>query len=90
MTPTASIGHGSPMNTLDTNRYTTAWSAFGDQIGRPRAVPVISAHRYTNATAATAMATAPGEPDVAEEVAEVARPAELPNPAVVPTEHTNL
>jgi 4,5-DOPA dioxygenase extradiol len=56
MTPTAFIGHGSPMNTLDTNRFTAAWRAFGQRIGRPRAVLVISAHWYTNATAVTAMA----------------------------------
>jgi 4,5-DOPA dioxygenase extradiol len=56
MTPTAFIGHGSPMNTLDTNRFTSAWRAFGERIGRPRAVLVVSAHWYTNATAVTAMA----------------------------------
>ena len=56
MMPAAFIGHGSPMNTLDANRYTKAWRAFGAAVERPRAVLVVSAHWYTNATAVTAMA----------------------------------
>jgi 4,5-DOPA dioxygenase extradiol len=44
------------MNTLERNRFTDAWRAFGEHIGRPRAVLVVSAHWYTNATAVTAMA----------------------------------
>src|SRR5581483_4601500 len=56
MMPAGFIGHGSPMNTLDHNRYTDAWRAFGACVERPRAVLVISAHWYTNATAVTAMA----------------------------------
>ncbi len=52
----AFIGHGSPMNTLERNRYTDAWRAFGATVERPRAVVVVSAHWYTNATAVTAMA----------------------------------
>ncbi|MFY8238558.1 MAG: 4,5-DOPA dioxygenase extradiol, partial [Ilumatobacteraceae bacterium] len=27
--PAAFIGHGSPMNTLEHNRYTEAWNTFG-------------------------------------------------------------
>jgi len=54
--PAVFIGHGSPMNTLDENRYTAAWRAFGESIPTPRAVLVVSAHWYTNATAVTAMA----------------------------------
>ena len=44
------------MNTLEHNRYTDAWRRLGDCMGRPRAVLVVSAHWYTNATAVTAMA----------------------------------
>jgi 4,5-DOPA dioxygenase extradiol len=44
------------MNTLDRNRYTDAWQAFGALVEVPRAVLCISAHWYTNATAVTAMA----------------------------------
>jgi 4,5-DOPA dioxygenase extradiol len=54
--PAAFIGHGSPLNTLERNRYTTAWRALGETVPRPRAVLVISAHWYINATAVTAMA----------------------------------
>ncbi|GAC1345602.1 MAG: 4,5-DOPA dioxygenase extradiol [Candidatus Dormibacteria bacterium] len=53
--PAAFIGHGSPMNALETNRYTSAWGAFGASVPRPRAILVISAHWYINATAVTAM-----------------------------------
>ncbi|MCB0996958.1 MAG: hypothetical protein KDB21_17815 [Acidimicrobiales bacterium] len=42
--PAAFIGHGSPMNTLEHNRYTDAWRAFGSSVPAPRAVLAISAH----------------------------------------------
>lgn len=53
--PAVFIGHGSPMNTLETNRYTTAWREFGASIERPRAILCVSAHWYVNATLVTAM-----------------------------------
>ena len=53
--PAAFIGHGNPMNALQTNRYTQAWRRFGESLPRPRAILVVSAHWYTNATAVTAM-----------------------------------
>jgi 4,5-DOPA dioxygenase extradiol len=53
--PAAFIGHGNPMNALETNRYTQAWRAFGAAVPRPRAILVVSAHWYINATAVTAM-----------------------------------
>lgn len=53
--PAAFLGHGNPMNALDRNRYTEAWRLFGQSVPRPRAILVISAHWYTNATAVTAM-----------------------------------
>jgi 4,5-DOPA dioxygenase extradiol len=53
--PAAFIGHGSPMNALETNRYTEAWRAFGRRVPRPRAILVISAHWYIDSSAVTAM-----------------------------------
>jgi 4,5-DOPA dioxygenase extradiol len=53
--PAAFIGHGSPMNALERNRFTDAWRDFGASIPTPRAVLVVSAHWYINATAVTAM-----------------------------------
>jgi len=53
--PAAFIGHGSPMHALETNQYTEAWRGFGQSVPRPRAILVISAHWYTNATAVTTM-----------------------------------
>jgi 4,5-DOPA dioxygenase extradiol len=54
--PAVFIGHGSPTNALEVNRYTSAWKAFGQSVPRPRAILVVSAHWYINATAVTAMA----------------------------------
>jgi len=54
--PAAFVGHGSPMNAIEVNRYTSAWKAFrANKCQRPRAILVISAHWYINATAVTAM-----------------------------------
>jgi 4,5-DOPA dioxygenase extradiol len=53
--PAVFFGHGSPMNALETNRYTQAWQTFGASIPRPRAILVISAHWFVPFTAVTAM-----------------------------------
>ncbi len=53
--PAAFVGHGSPMNALENNRYTDAWSAFGAAVPTPKAILVVSAHWYVNITAVTAM-----------------------------------
>ena len=54
--PAVFLGHGSPMNALEANRYTAAWRTFGQTVPKPRAILAISAHWYVNATAVTAMA----------------------------------
>jgi 4,5-DOPA dioxygenase extradiol len=54
--PAAFFGHGNPMNAIEHNRYTELWRNFGASVPRPRAILVISAHWYINATAITAMA----------------------------------
>ena len=54
--PAAFLGHGSPMNALEKNRYTEAWRVFGAGVPRPRGILVVSAHWYVNESAVTAMA----------------------------------
>lgn len=54
--PALFIGHGSPMNTLETNRYTQAWRDLGGLLERPKAILMVSAHWFFGATAVTAMA----------------------------------
>ena len=50
------IGHGSPMNALQENRYTRAWEDLAASLrAKPKALLVISAHWYWNSTAVTAM-----------------------------------
>lgn len=53
--PAAFIGHGSPMNTLEQNRYTAAWRSLGEMLPRPRAILAVSAHGFIYGTAVTAM-----------------------------------
>lgn len=53
--PAVFLGHGSPMNALDRNRYTESWRIVGESVPRPRAILAVSAHWYINATAVTAM-----------------------------------
>lgn len=53
--PAFFFGHGNPMNAIQTNAYTEAWSAIGAALTRPRAILAISAHWYLTGTAVTAM-----------------------------------
>jgi 4,5-DOPA dioxygenase extradiol len=53
--PAAFVGHGNPMNALEHNRYTDAWSSFAASMTKPKAILVVSAHWFVNITAVTAM-----------------------------------
>lgn len=53
--PAAFLGHGSPMNALERNRFTEAWRAFGASVSRPRAILAVSAHWHVDGLAVTAM-----------------------------------
>ena len=53
--PAAFVGHGSPMNALERNRYTESWRALAAAMPRPTAILAISAHWFISSTAVTAM-----------------------------------
>ncbi|MBV8718857.1 MAG: 4,5-DOPA dioxygenase extradiol [Chloroflexi bacterium] len=57
--PAVFIGHGTPFNALQNNRFTQAWAEFGSRIPKPKAILAVSAHWYIGATAATAMPKPP-------------------------------
>lgn len=53
--PAVFVGHGSPMNTIEHNRFTVAWHDLARSLPVPRAVVAVSAHWYTRGTAVTAV-----------------------------------
>lgn len=53
--PALFIGHGSPMNALEENKYTETWRQLAKTLPRPKAIVLVSAHWYTRRTAVTAM-----------------------------------
>jgi 4,5-DOPA dioxygenase extradiol len=55
--PALFLGHGNPMNALQSNAWTGGWATLGATLPRPRAVLSISAHWYIEGTAVTAMET---------------------------------
>jgi 4,5-DOPA dioxygenase extradiol len=55
--PVIFIGHGSPMNAIETNGFTKTWEDLGKRLPTPKAVLVISAHWLTRGTHVTAMET---------------------------------
>lgn len=54
--PAVFLGHGNPLNALQENTWTKAWSQLGRELPRPKAVLSISAHWYLPQLAVTAMA----------------------------------
>lgn len=53
--PALFIGHGNPMNAIEENEFSLAWSAEGKSLARPNAILCISAHWETLGTHVTAM-----------------------------------
>ena len=53
--PVLFVGHGSPMNAIETNEFTTYWKKLASEIEKPKAVLCISAHWLTRGTFVTAM-----------------------------------
>lgn len=45
--PAIFVGHGSPMNAVESNDYTRAMQKWGKELGRPAAILVVSAHWLT-------------------------------------------
>lgn len=48
--PMMFIGHGSPMNAIEDNRYTKSWMEMAKKIPKPESIVSISAHWYTKGT----------------------------------------
>ncbi|MEA4870696.1 MAG: 4,5-DOPA dioxygenase extradiol [Christensenella sp.] len=48
--PALFVGHGSPMNAIEDNPYSRAWSALGQSLEKPKAIVSISAHWFTRGT----------------------------------------
>lgn len=53
--PVLFIGHGSPMNAVEENDFTRGWQKSIENIKKPKAIIVISAHWETRGTFVTAM-----------------------------------
>lgn len=53
--PVLFIGHGSPMNGIENNIFSQQWAKTANEIMKPKAILVISAHWLTNGTFVTAM-----------------------------------
>jgi 4,5-DOPA dioxygenase extradiol len=49
------VGHGSPMNGIEENDYSTYWKELGTKLPKPKAILCISAHWLTTGTFVTAM-----------------------------------
>jgi len=53
--PVLFVGHGSPMNAIESNPFASAWAEIGSGLPRPKAIVCVSAHWETRGTAVTAM-----------------------------------
>ena len=57
--PSIFIGHGSPMNALQDNDFTRRLGQWGRDIGKPRAILMVSAHWLTQGSTAVAVVSKP-------------------------------
>lgn len=53
--PALFVGHGNPMNAIEDNEFSRAWTKAGRDLPRPEAILCISAHWQTDGTRVTAM-----------------------------------
>jgi len=53
--PVLFVGHGSPMNAIETNEFSLEWQKLGKSLPKPNAILCISAHWETKGTFVTAM-----------------------------------
>jgi 4,5-DOPA dioxygenase extradiol len=53
--PVLFMGHGSPMNAIEENEFVRNWRNLAQELPKPKAILVISAHWETRGTAVTAM-----------------------------------
>lgn len=53
--PTLFVGHGSPTNAIEDNRFSRTWAKIGQRLPKPKAILSISAHWETAGTGITAM-----------------------------------
>jgi 4,5-DOPA dioxygenase extradiol len=51
--PALFIGHGSPMNAIEDNKFTKVWEELAQRMPKPEAIIAISAHWYTDGTRIT-------------------------------------
>jgi len=53
--PVLFVGHGSPMNAIETNEFSNEWKILAGELPQPKAILCISAHWETRGTYVTAM-----------------------------------
>ena len=52
--PVLFVGHGSPLNAIEDNRWSRGFGALGAELPRPTAILAVSAHWFVPATLVTA------------------------------------
>ena len=53
--PVLFLGHGNPMNAIQENKFTQSLNQLGENLPRPKAILMISAHWETNGVFVTGM-----------------------------------